>query len=52
MINSSAFMRLTDSVKQIAENASAICANASESVQDARSRTRTSATGSDNGGHR
>ena len=44
-------MRLMDSVKQIAENASATCANASASVPTARIGTRTSATGSDSGGY-
>ena len=52
MINSSAFMRLSDSVKRTEVSVSAICANASESVQDARIATGKSATGSDNGGRR
>lgn len=44
MIDSSAFMRLTDSVKRTSASASATCANASESVTAARSRTVTSET--------
>ena len=44
-------LRQTDSVKQTAASASAICARTSASVSDASNRTGTSATGSDNGGY-